>query len=164
MVLVFRFLQGGAGSVGATLVGGSLADVWAASERGGKMAFFTLMAVGGTSFAPVVAAWVEKNPDLEWRWIQWIQIIIIAAYLPCVPFMPETRSAVLLRQQSSKMRRQQRQDRAQGKDVVEGNYLARSDVNKPPLRELLKVSLTRPLREFRRVVPSALRQECTDHL
>jgi hypothetical protein len=38
MVLVFRFLQGGAGSVGATLVGGSIADVWAAHERGGKMA------------------------------------------------------------------------------------------------------------------------------
>jgi hypothetical protein len=31
-VLVFRFLSGGFGSVGATLVGGSLADIWKTSE------------------------------------------------------------------------------------------------------------------------------------
>jgi hypothetical protein len=31
-VLIFRFLSGAFGSVGATLVGGSLADIWQTSE------------------------------------------------------------------------------------------------------------------------------------
>lgn len=32
LVLVFHFLQGGAGSVGSTMVGGTLADIWVTSE------------------------------------------------------------------------------------------------------------------------------------
>jgi hypothetical protein len=49
LVMVFHFLQGGAGSVGSTMVGGTLADIWVTSERGGKMGLFALCAVLGNS-------------------------------------------------------------------------------------------------------------------
>ena len=156
VVLVFRFLQGGAGSVGSTLVGGSLADIWPASERGGKMAVFALMAVSGTAFAPVIFSWVEANPSLEWRWIQWIQIILVGVYLPAIPlFMPETRAAVLLKKQAQKMRKEKHeQEHGDGneKRVVGGwdqgmKYLARGEVGKPKLGELMRVSLVRPIRK-----------------
>lgn len=149
MVIVFRFLQGGVGSVGATLVGGTLADIWGAHERGGKMSVFSLMAVGGTSFAPVPMGFVEANPNLEWRWIQWIQAIFFAAYLPSVWFMQETRAAVLLRRQTARLTRQHRKDREAGKtDGRDVTYLTRADVNKPSMKELLKISMIRPIREW----------------
>jgi MFS family permease len=117
------------------------------------------MAVGGSSIAPVITSWVEANPRLEWRWIQWIQIIIIAAYLPLVPFMPETRSAVLLRKQAKKMRGLVEQGK--GMDGLEGMeglqqgvFRARSEEGKPKLIDLIKVSLIRPLRTFPGLYPS----------
>lgn len=146
--------------MGATLVGGTLADIWPASERGGKMAVFALMAVSGTAFAPVIFSWVEANPRLEWRWIQWIQIILVGVYLPSIPlFMPETRAAVLLKKQARKMRRRKDKvedevQREQGGGVEEKGkwddgmkYLARGEVGKPKFGELMRVSLIRPIRE-----------------
>jgi sugar phosphate permease len=49
LVMVFHFLQGGAGSVGSTMVGGTLADIWETKERGVKMGMFALCAVLGNS-------------------------------------------------------------------------------------------------------------------
>jgi len=39
------------------------------------MSIFAVVAVGGTGFGPVYAGWIEMNPNLEWRWIQWIQMM-----------------------------------------------------------------------------------------
>lgn len=125
------------------------------------MAVFALMAVSGTAFAPVIFSWVEANPSLEWRWIQWIQIILVGVYLPSIPlFMPETRAAVLLKKQAEKMRKKKREEAEGGGKagekgvvgVVGGwdpgmKYLARGEVGKPKLTELIRVSLVRPIRE-----------------
>lgn len=134
------------------------------------MAVFALMAITGTALAPVFMSWVEANPRLEWRWIQWIQIIVVGVYLPVLPFLPETRAAVLLRKQAGEMRRKQREEKGRsggqegegekqagaGDDVnssavvvdQETIYLARGEVGKPKLAELMKVSMIRPFREF----------------
>lgn len=61
LLLPFRFLAGGFGSVGATLVGGSLADIWATRERGFKMGLFALCAVLGTGELIGIA-----RPDRPW--------------------------------------------------------------------------------------------------
>ena len=39
------------------------------------MSIFALMAIGGTGFGPIYAGWVEINPKLEWKWIQWIHMM-----------------------------------------------------------------------------------------
>jgi MFS family permease len=108
------------------------------------MGLFALCAVLGTSVAPVGMAWVEMNPKLEWRWIQWIQIIIVGAYLPAIPLlMPETRSTLILRKTAKRLRK----ERFNGLPEKGAKYTARSEVGKPKISELMKVSLIRPLCE-----------------
>lgn len=36
------------------------------------MASFAAAAIGATGVGPLIAGWIEQNPHLEWRWIQWI--------------------------------------------------------------------------------------------
>ena len=40
------------------------------------MALFSVTSIGATGLGPVAAGWVEMNPSLGWRWIQWISIMI----------------------------------------------------------------------------------------
>jgi hypothetical protein len=44
------------------------------------MAAFGAVAIGSTGLGAVVMAWVEANPRLEWRWIQWIQYSTSTSY------------------------------------------------------------------------------------
>jgi len=44
-------------------------------RRGFPMSVFAVVAVGGGGLGPIVAGWVEINPRLEWRWIQWYQMM-----------------------------------------------------------------------------------------
>ncbi len=39
------------------------------------MTFFTAAAIGGTGVGPIMAGWIEMNQRLEWKWIQWIQMM-----------------------------------------------------------------------------------------
>lgn len=45
------------------------------SRRGLPMALFSAAAVGGTGVGPIFAGWIEMNPRLDWRWIQWVQLM-----------------------------------------------------------------------------------------
>ncbi|KAI5449238.1 hypothetical protein NCC49_005217 [Naganishia albida] len=137
MLLAFRFLQGGMGSTGSSVVGGTLSDLWVTSERGTKMSLLSLVCFLGNSVAPLAMSWVEAKPSLEWRWIQWIQVIWFGACLPFILMIPETREGVILRAQAAKKRKAAADD--------EGQYLARSEVNKPKLIDLIKVSSLRPI-------------------
>jgi hypothetical protein len=85
-------------------------------------------------------SWVEAKPSLEWRWIQWIQVIWFGVCLPFILMIPETREGVILRAQAAKKRKHVAAD--------EGQYLARSEVNKPKLLDLIKVSSLRPICEY----------------
>lgn len=50
------------------------------------------MAFLGTGFGAVAMAWVEMNTKLEWRWIQWISLIIGATVTAIMALtMKETR-------------------------------------------------------------------------
>ena len=85
-ILVGRFLIGSAGSLGATLVGGTISDIYPPEEsvlflrslhrervaadqtrRGFPMALFAFMAMFWTGIGPVMMSWVEVRPDLGWR-------------------------------------------------------------------------------------------------
>ncbi|KAF8074570.1 MFS polyamine transporter [Lyophyllum atratum] len=90
-VIIARFFQG------ATMVGGTIADIWSSADRGLPMSMFAVAALGGTGLGPVLAGWINENPRLEWRWIQWIQMILCGAYFVLLPvLMTETRTAILL--------------------------------------------------------------------
>lgn len=63
LICVFRFLSGVTGSVGSTMVGGTIADIWVAKDRGKAMAFFSIGAFAGTGFGLVFFGFVEQNLD-----------------------------------------------------------------------------------------------------
>ncbi|KZP30510.1 MFS general substrate transporter [Athelia psychrophila] len=135
-VIVARFLQGGFGSTGAVMVAGTIADIWMPSERSLPMSFYALVAVGGTGLGPVAAGWIEMNPHLQWRWIQWIHMILTGVVLLLViTFMKETRSTILLARLARKMRKQ----------TGDHRYRARAEDEEASLYNLIAVSCTRPL-------------------
>ncbi|KAJ2929472.1 hypothetical protein H1R20_g7617, partial [Candolleomyces eurysporus] len=133
-VQIARFLQGAFGSTGATMVGGTVADIWGPEDRGLPMSFFTLVAVGANGLGPVFAGWIEHNPNLEWKWIQWVQMIICGVFILLLPFMGETRSSIIL----TKMARDLR------KKTGDKRYRARVEDERGSLLSLIWVSCTRP--------------------
>lgn len=46
------------------------------------MSIYALAAVGGVGLGPVAAGFVEMNPQLEWRWIQWIHAVFVILTAP----------------------------------------------------------------------------------
>ncbi|KAJ9121389.1 hypothetical protein QFC24_004727 [Naganishia onofrii] len=95
-------------------------------------------------------SWVEARSSLQWRWIQWIQVIIFGAFLPFLMVIPETRDGVILRRKAATMRKEMRKlaGKASTNASVDAEYRARSEVDKPKLIDLVKVSLTRPVSFF----------------
>lgn len=92
VICVFRFLSGVSGSVGSTMVGGTLlrvitlvakmlkprpgtiADIWVAKERGKPMGVFSIGAFAGTGIGPMMFGFVTQ--EIGWRWINWIQMMM----------------------------------------------------------------------------------------
>ncbi|KAF8884047.1 major facilitator superfamily domain-containing protein [Gymnopilus junonius] len=135
-VIIARFIQGACGSTGATMVGGTIADIWTPKDRGLPMSIFSLMALGGTGLGPVFAGWIEMNPKLEWRWIQWVEMIICALFLVLLPFvLTETRSSILLMRIAKKIR----------KETGNHHIRARVEDERSKLSTLIWISCTRPV-------------------
>ena len=122
------------------------------------MSIFSLMAVGGTGFGPVYAGWIEINPNLEWKWIQWIlmmQVIprltgkigilkksqrrISAFYLVLLSLvMRETRKSIILTRMAKSLR----------KITGDHRYRARVEDERASLANLIFISCTRPVRKL----------------
>ncbi|KLO13266.1 MFS general substrate transporter [Schizopora paradoxa] len=135
-VQIMRFIQGGAGSTGATMVGGTIADIWSPEQRGLPMSVFAIGAIGGLGLGPTLAGWIETNKNLQWRWIQYIHLIVgFVLFLAIITFMKETRGSVLLTKIAKKMR----------KDTGDPKYRARIEDERGSLKSLMLVSLTRPI-------------------
>ncbi|KAI9573833.1 major facilitator superfamily domain-containing protein [Boletus coccyginus] len=135
-VIVARFLSGSFGSTGATLVGGTIADIWKPDERGFPMALFAIAAVGSSGLGPLLAGWIESNDHLGWRWIQWISAIVSGIYfLSVLLLLTETRDHIILTRLARKMRQMKQDDR----------YHARAEIDKRSLLMLIKISSTRPI-------------------
>ncbi|OCF35086.1 hypothetical protein I316_03126 [Kwoniella heveanensis BCC8398] len=138
-VLVGRFLLGICGCIGATVVSGTVSDIFPPQKRGFPMSLFTLSVVAGPGLGAATMCWVEDNPHLEWRWIAWIQMIALAVYWPIAYFvLRETRAPVILRRIAKKLRKERGMQDG-------GRYTARSEVDKPALGPALKQSMSRPI-------------------
>jgi MFS family permease len=135
-MIILRFIQGGFGSTGSTMVGGTIADIWTSSERGLPMGLFALGAIFGTGFGPFWAGFVAGNPSLEWRWIQWIQAIYTGAFFVVILlFLKETRGSVILTRRAVRLR----------KDTGDNRYRAKTEAERASVAILIKNSLTRPV-------------------
>ncbi|EKM52164.1 uncharacterized protein PHACADRAFT_151169 [Phanerochaete carnosa HHB-10118-sp] len=135
-VQIARFFSGAFGSTGSTMVGGSIADIFAPHERGLPMTIFSVAAIGSTGLGPVAAGWIEMNRHLGWRWIQWIHFIVAAVFAAAIPLlMTETRAAVVLTRVAKRMRAR----------TGDHRYRARVEDERASLRSLVWVSCTRPV-------------------
>lgn len=135
-VFLARFLMGSCASTAATTGAGIVSDIWATNERGLPMSMLSGGLICGIGIGPVVAGWVEMNPHLGWKWIQWLHVIFFSAFLVLVPiFLRETRTPVLLTRLAKKIR----------KDTGNDRYRARIEDERPPLRTLIYISCTRSI-------------------
>ena len=131
-VLVSRFLLGCAGAAGTTIIPGTLASIWATSERGNKVALFSLVAVLGTVGAPLWNGFVVQQKG--WRWISWVQLIVNGVVLAVeLLFLRETRGSVILTRRARKLR----------KETGDHRYRAAAEVETPSVKALLHASTTR---------------------
>lgn len=134
--IVGRLFSGAFGSTGATMVGGSIADIWPTNERGIPMSIYSLSAVASVGIGAVAAGWVEADPRFQWRWIQWFHVIASGLYVISILIcMRETRSAVILTRLARKRRR----------ETGDNRYRARVEDERGSLRALIWISCTRPL-------------------
>ncbi|WWC86940.1 uncharacterized protein L201_001820 [Kwoniella dendrophila CBS 6074] len=138
-MLLARVLQGSAGSVAATLVGGTIADIYVPAERGLPSAIFAFTAIAGSGIGPFIFCWVESNPKLEWRWIWWIQCMLLAALIvPIFVILKETRETIILRRRAKKLRIER--GLSDG-----GRYTARSEIGKVNFTQAMKTSSLRAI-------------------
>jgi hypothetical protein len=135
------------------------------------MSIFALTALGGIGLGPVYSGWIEMNPKLEWKWIQWIhmmqvilrwlkkgrltmfsQLSISAVYLLLLPFvMKETRSSILLTRIAKNLR----------KTTGNHQYRAKVEDERTSLGTLIFISCTRPVRKlpFNRLINLRLKYQ-----
>lgn len=100
------------------------------------MGLFALGAIFGTGIGPVWAGFVEANPSLEWRWIQYIQAAYTgAAFIILCIFLKETRGSVVLTKRAICLR----------KETGDQRYRARAEAERASIVILIKNSLTRPI-------------------
>ncbi|WWC67915.1 uncharacterized protein I206_101833 [Kwoniella pini CBS 10737] len=138
-MLLARVLQGVSGSVASTLVGGTIADIYIPADRGLPSAVFAFTAIAGSGLGPFFFCWVESNENLEWRWIWWIQAILIGALIvPIFVLMRETRESIILRRRAIKLRKER--GLSDG-----GRYTARSEVGKVNFVQAMKSSSLRAI-------------------
>lgn len=89
--MVARFFSGAFASTGSSLVGGTISDIWEPHEyvfavlialhspyaicyrRGLPMAVFSVINMVTNGLGSIISGWLELDPHLQWRWIQWIQ-------------------------------------------------------------------------------------------
>ncbi|KAH0834693.1 major facilitator superfamily domain-containing protein [Lanmaoa asiatica] len=135
-VLAGRALGGIFGSTGASLVGGSIADIWKPQERGLPMTMFAFASLFAIGLGSGIGGVIQSNPSLGWRWVQWIHVMFSCIFIILVLLvMSETRSSIIL----IKIARSQRK--------LTGNSIhkARAEIDKESLWCLIKTSCTRPL-------------------
>ncbi|KIR24797.1 drug transporter [Cryptococcus deuterogattii 99/473] len=141
-------------TVGSTLVGGTIADIYIPVQRGLPSAVFALAGISGSGIGPVIYAWVESTPRLEWRWIWWIQSITIGALFPFILLiMCETRESVILRRRAAKLRKEHQSGGTNGKgdrdlfqapNEIRGRFTAWSEMNRIGFWEAMRTSALRP--------------------
>ncbi|KAI0411889.1 major facilitator superfamily domain-containing protein [Xylaria grammica] len=74
--LIFRFLMGISASAPLTVAGGSISDMWTPLERTFAFPFYAIPGFGGAVFGPVVGTWIGNNPNMTWRWVEWLTLIL----------------------------------------------------------------------------------------
>ncbi|KAG2340276.1 MFS general substrate transporter [Suillus weaverae] len=135
-VVVSRALQGVFGSCGASMVGGSIADIWQPHERGLPMSLFAFSSLFSFGLGSAFGGLISASPHLGWRWVQWLHVMFTGAFVLCaILVMGETRSSIVLAGIAKDAR----------KMTGDPRYRSSAEIDKPTMSSLIKTSCTRPL-------------------
>lgn len=132
-LIVSRAIDGIAFSAPMTLVGGTLADLWRAEERGVPMAAFSAAPFAGPAIGPLIGGYLSDSNG--WRWLYWFLLIIASvAYILITFTIPETYAPTILSRRAKKLRKQ----------TGDQTYVTEQDLDTRPFMERAKVFLLRP--------------------
>ncbi|OBA20862.1 MFS general substrate transporter [Metschnikowia bicuspidata var. bicuspidata NRRL YB-4993] len=132
--LICRLIDGIAFSAPMCLIGGSLADIWDAKDRGLAMAVFSAAPFLGPVCGPIFGGLLGDYAP-TWRWIYWTFLIIAGFfYVAFILIVPETHHNTILKKRSKKLRK------ATGDD----SYKALCELVERSRAEIFKTSMTRP--------------------
>ncbi|KAL9939187.1 hypothetical protein V8E36_002000 [Tilletia maclaganii] len=155
-LLVARAIQGAVASVGNSLVGGVISDMFLAKERGDVMAFYGVANFIGQGIGPAPSAYLAASNG--WPWVFWWQLCLTGAVLvTMIFFVRESRGSVLLARRAERLTKQslaassaaKRQGEKGESGAVAASqptiYLCRAAEERASVIVMAKTSLTRPL-------------------
>ncbi|GME84936.1 unnamed protein product [Ambrosiozyma monospora] len=102
-LLVCRLIDGLAFSAPICLIGGNLADMFLASQRGVAMIAFSAAPFLGPVIGPLVGGYIGDN--VGWRWIYWVMLIFSGLICALTAFIPETSHTIILKKRAKKLRK-----------------------------------------------------------
>ncbi|KAK1676884.1 major facilitator superfamily domain-containing protein [Colletotrichum godetiae] len=99
-LLACRFIAGTLGSAGIAVGAGTIADVWELGKGGGASLLYILGPFLGPTLGPLAGAYTLNDRDNNWRWTQYVLLMVGAPIWVGAMLMKETSKAWILRKES----------------------------------------------------------------
>ncbi|KAI9873408.1 MAG: hypothetical protein M1830_000445 [Pleopsidium flavum] len=133
-LLIFRLIVGIGAACPVSVVGGLYADILNDPvERGRAISMFMAATTFGPLLGPIISGFVSV---VGWRWTFWVGFIIAGVSFIPLLFLPETYGPVILQKRAQRMR----------KETGNPNIFAPIELEKKGVKQMMTVTLTRPVR------------------
>ncbi|CDK27895.1 unnamed protein product [Kuraishia capsulata CBS 1993] len=140
-LLVARAIDGLGFSAPLCIIGGSLADMWLAKDRGLAMTVFSAAPFLGPVIGPLVGGYIGDNAG--WRWIYWVLMIFVGCvYVVMVAVIPETHHNTILKRRAKHLRKITGDDR----------YRTLVEIQVRSMKTIMEETLLRPMVLLREVI------------
>ncbi|OTA53273.1 MFS general substrate transporter [Hypoxylon sp. EC38] len=101
-----RFLIGLFSSATLSINGSSVRDQFRPVKRAFAFPIIAWANVAAPAIAPIAGGWIVSNPNLSWRWTEWVTLVISSlAFFVSFLFLPETYLPILLDWKARHLRR-----------------------------------------------------------
>lgn len=133
-LIILRFLAGCFGSSPFGNGGGTIADMFTASQRGIAISLFAAAPFLGPTIGPIIGGFLATGAG--WRWVEGFLAAFSGVLWLCIIFLlPETYAPVLLRRRAAKL-----------SEMTGQVYRSKLDIERGPvpMGKTLKTALSRP--------------------
>lgn len=136
-VLLGRFFGGLFASSPLAVVAAVFSDMFDNRTRGTAIAVFSMAVFSGPLMAPFIGGFMIENPNLGWRWTEYLMTILGGtAFLLDLFLLPETYPPVVLVSKASELRRR----------TLNWGIHAKQEEIEVDFKELVNKNFSRPLR------------------
>jgi DHA1 family multidrug resistance protein-like MFS transporter len=136
-VLICRFFSGFFGACPLTCVAAVFSDMFNNRTRGMAITIFSVTVFTGPLLAPFIGGFIILNPDMGWRWTEWIVAIMgFTAFLLNFFFLSESYPPEILVAKAKELRRR----------TKNWGIHAKQEEIEVDFRELLEKNFSRPIR------------------